>query len=171
MACSIVTTVASASANSYSSIADATTYHDTHLYASAWENASDDERCRALQMATRMLDQWFDWAGSPVGSTQALAWPRVGAVGPNGYELASDAIPVLIARATAELGRQLISADRTADSDLETQGLSQLTAGSVSMAFRSTPAKPIPDAVLVMVSPLGTLRARSGSAGVTVRRA
>lgn len=171
MACSIVTTVGSATANSYISIADADTYHETHISPETWDNATTDEKCRALQTATRMLDQWFDWHGSPVGSTQALLWPRVGAVGPNGYELASDAIPTLIEQATAELARQLLDADRTADSDVETQGLSQLTAGSVSMTFRGVSAKPIPDAVLTMVSPLGAKRSRSGAAGaVTMRR-
>lgn len=169
MACSITATAGSASANSYITSADADTYFETRLYADDWDNADADTKCRALQMATRMLDQWFDWQGSPVGSTQALLWPRVGAVGPNGYELASDSIPDLIANATAEQALALIQGNRAADSDVEAQGISQLKAGSVSLSFRGAQAKPIPDAVQAMVSPLGTLRSRSGGT-VSMRR-
>lgn len=169
MACSITATAGSASANSYITIADADTYFEARLYVDDWTSADDDTKCRALQMATRMLDQWFDWQGSPVGSTQALLWPRVAAVGPNGYELASDSIPDLIAHATAEQALALMQANRAADSDVEAQGITQLTAGSVSLSFRSPMAKPIPDAVQAMVGVLGTLRGRSGGT-VSLRR-
>ncbi len=170
MACTIVATALSASANSYCTIAEADTYHETHLYADDWNDADDTQRCQALQMATRLLDTWFDWAGSPVGSTQALLWPRVGTVGPNGYALASDVVPVLIKNATAELARQLIASNRTADSETETQGLKSLTAGPVSLTFGAVSAKPIPDAVMALCSWLGTVRSRTGSGGVTMRR-
>lgn len=168
MACSIVSTVASATANSYSSIADADSYHETHLYATDWTDADTDTKCRALQMATRLLDQHVTWLGSAVGSTQALLWPRVGVFGPNGYELAHDAIPVLVEQATAEFARQLITADLTAENDATRQGLQSLTAGSVSLTFRGNAVSlPIPDAVRAMVATLGTV----GSSGaVTMRR-
>lgn len=162
MACSIVATAGSASANSYCTIAEGTTYHETHVSGATWEDSDDDTRCRALQTATRVLDQWYDWAGSVVGSTQALLWPRSGVVGPNGYTLASDSIPTLIKHATAELARQLIAEDRTADSD--TKSIASLQAGSVSIAFRPTAANPIPDAVAAMVSALGVPRSKSGGA-------
>lgn len=171
MACSIDVTVGGASANSYCSIAQGDTYHETHITPDTWDDADDDEKCRALQTATRMLDQWFEWNGSAVGNTQALLWPRVGVTGPNGYLIASDAIPVLLRNATAELARQLLDEDRTKDSDIEAKGLKSLTTGSVSMTFASVSAKPIPDAVAVMVSPLlGVKRGPSGGA-VTLRRA
>lgn len=170
MACTIDATVGGASANSYATIAEGTTYHDTHLSADAWTDGGSDKQCRGLQMATRLLDQWFDWYGSPVGSTQALLWPRVGVIGPNGYELANNAIPTLIKHATIELARQLMVEDITADSDAEAKGLQSLTAGPVSMVFRgSATSKPIPDAVMAMVSRLGSVRSRSGSS-VTLRR-
>lgn len=171
MACAIVTTVGSASANSYCSIADGTSYHETHLYADDWTDSDDDSRCRALQMATRLLDAWFDWDGTAVDSTQALLWPRVGATTPAGYQQASDAIPTRIVQATAELARQLITSDRTTDSDTGTQGITSLTAGSVSLEFRAVASKPIPDAVMSMVAPYGRPRSRSGSGSLTLRRA
>jgi hypothetical protein len=169
MACSIVTTVGGALANSYVSIADADTYHETHLYADDWTNADSDTKCRALQMATRILDQQIAWVGVPAGSTQALLWPRVGAMGPNGYLIASDVIPTLVEQATAELARQLITADRTADNEVAHKGLSSITAGSISMTFSGGgTSSPLSDSVRAMVAPLGTF---SGSGGaVTMRR-
>lgn len=171
MACSIVATASSASANSYCTIADADTYHETHIAHETWDDADSDDKCRALQTATRLLDQWYEWQGSPTTLTQALQWPRNGVTGTLGFQLDSSVIPTLIEQATAELARQLLDSDRTADSSLETQGLASLNAGPVSMTFRSTPAKPIPDAVQIMVGPLGQLRSRSGGGAVTLYRA
>jgi hypothetical protein len=171
MACAIQATAGHAAANSYATVAEGTTYHESHLYASAWENASADEQCRALVMATRMMDTWFDWHGTPAASGQGLLWPRDGAYGKDGYELASDEIPAGIRDATIEWARQLLAADRTADSETETQGIKALKAGSVMLQFRDgVAAKPIPDAVLVMASHYGVPRSRSGGA-VTLQRA
>jgi len=170
MACTIDATVGGAAANSYCTIAEGTAYHETHPYATVWEDAGDDERCRALQTATRLLDQWYEWTGVAVGSTQALLWPRIDVIGPNGYLEASDAIPTRLRDATAELARQLLAGDRTADSDIETQGLKSLKAGSVELAFSGAAVgKVIPDAVAGFVSVYGRLRGRSG-ADVTLRR-
>lgn len=163
MACSIDATVGGASANSYATIAEGTTYHDTHLYADAWTQTYDDKRCRALQMATRLLDYWYDWHGSPVNATQALLWPRVAVIGPNGYEEASDAIPTRITDATIELARQLLEADRTADSTVETEGITGIKAGSVFVSFRAVASKPIPDAVKAIVAPYGKLKQPGGA--------
>lgn len=170
MACTLDTTIGGASANSYISIANADTYHDSHITHDTWDEAESDDKCRALQTATRLLDEWYDWCGVVCTSSQALLWPRVGATGPNGYLLDSDAIPVAIANATAELARQLLDEDRTKDSDIERYGLKSLKAGPVDMAFGSVASsKPIPDAVMAMVSAYGTLRSKSGGA-VTLRR-
>lgn len=171
MACAIDDTVGGASANSYASIADTTAYYESHLYGDAWTDASADEQCRALVMATRMLDTWFDWQGDVASSTQALLWPRDGVYGPSGYEEATDEIPALIREAVMELARSLLLSDRTADSETETQGIEALKAGSVALQFRAgTVAKPIPDAVLVKASHYGTQRGRGGPGGIDVKR-
>ena len=172
MACDIVTTVGSASADGYADISDADSYHAAHTALDTWDAYSDEDQCRALKMATRLLDYWYDWNGVAVNSTQALLWPRTGTYGPNGYLEPSDAIPTRIVHATCELARQLLAAatDRTADSELETSGVKSLQAGSVALEFRSVSAKVIPDAVAVMVSPYGTPRSRTGSASHVILR-
>ncbi len=164
MACVIDSTVGGTDANSYISIADANAYHDTHPYSSVWDGASTDEKCRALVTATRLLDTWYVWEGDVASSDQALLWPRDGVIGPNGYEEDSDAIPIRIQQGTAELARQLLTSDRTADSELETQGIQSLKAGSVALTFRSVVAKPIPDAVASLVSFYGVKQSATGGA-------
>jgi hypothetical protein len=170
MACTIDTTISGASANSYCSIADADSYHETHPYATTWENADSDQKCRALQTATRLLDQWYEWQGIVADSAQRLLWPRIGVTGPHGYLEPSDAIPERIEQATAELARQLLDADRTVDSDLEAQGITALKAGSVELSF-SGMAKThvIPNAVAAFVGVYGREASRSGGA-VTIQR-
>lgn len=169
MACTLDTTIGGASANSYCSMDDAAAYHAAHTVHDTWDNADTDSRCRALQTATRLLDQWFDWRGTTATSTQALLWPRLDVLGSNGYLEASDMIPTRVMQATAELARQLLDADRTKDADTDVSGVRKLKAGSVELEFTAVSSKPIPDAVMALVGAYGTLHGRSGGA-VTLRR-
>jgi hypothetical protein len=169
MACTIVATAGSTSANSYITIADADTFFESHLYADDWNDADTTQKCQALQMATRLLDQWFEWAGSVTDGDQALLWPRSAVIGPDGYLEANDTIPVRIEQGTAELARNLIIKDRTADNETEAQGVKRVKAGSVEVEFGSVSAKPIPDSVMGYVSCYGVTRGRSGGA-VTMGR-
>lgn len=172
MACTIVATAGSASANSYLTIADADTYFEAHFYAETWNDADDTEKCQVLQMATRLLDYHYDWVGSQTdASVQRLRWPRVGAYDLDGNLYDSAEIPRPIEEACAEWAKQLLDADRTADSDVETQGLTSLKAGPVYMTFADASAKPVPDSVSHIVSVLGKPRSKSGSGGVTLERA
>jgi len=72
----LVTTIGSASANSYVTQDEAETYFAARLNVSAWTTA-EDNRDKALLQAARQL-QNENWLGSRVDSTQAMAWPRVG---------------------------------------------------------------------------------------------
>lgn len=172
MACDIVKTAGAADADSYADISDGDAYHAAHTAYDTWDGYSDEQQCRALKMATRLLDQWFVWHGDVAYSGQALLWPRDGVIGPNGYEEDSSAIPRLIVEATCELARQLIMADRTADSDMEAQKLTRVKAGAVEVEFKGTAvAKPIPDAVAIMVAPYVDYTRGRSSGAVTVQRA
>jgi hypothetical protein len=70
-------TIGGASANSYIEIEDADNYHDSRLSASAWFDASPDDRKRGLLMSAQRLDR-ENWLGGRVARTQRLAWPRIG---------------------------------------------------------------------------------------------
>ena len=65
-----------ANANSYVSVADATTYHSIRGNGDAWSNI--DDQASALIIATDYMEQVYRlrWAGMRVTATQALSWPR-----------------------------------------------------------------------------------------------
>lgn len=68
-------TVGGASATSYVSMAEASSYLSDRLFASAWENADESERSRALIQATAWLDA-MAWRGTKATTAQRLAHPR-----------------------------------------------------------------------------------------------
>lgn len=153
MTLTVVATPGSASANSYCTVAEADSYHEGHLYATSWTGATAEQKVAAVVMATRVLDERFAWADFPAATTQALQWPR-GSVMDFLYLsfIPSTVVPQKLKEATAELARQLLDADRTADSAVETQGVSSMSAGSVSFSFKdNVRAKVLPDAVRNMI--------------------
>jgi len=170
----IVTTPGSATANSYVTIAVADQYHlDRPPAGTTWDDATVDQKTAAILFATKLLDSMYVWSGWAAISTQVLGWPRTGMWYRTGYYVPSDLIPVELQFATAEYARQLLVADRSADSDIETQGISSLSAGPVSLSFQATVvAKVIPDAVVNLIpSDWGVVRSRSGVAFRNVVRA
>ena len=63
-------------ANSYATIAEPDSYHETGLDPSAWTAATEDQKTRALISATRLLDTNVTWQGRRATIEQALDWPR-----------------------------------------------------------------------------------------------
>lgn len=151
------------SANSYATVAEADTYHESRLYVTDWTGATTPDKTAALVMATRLLDQMYEWAEWSSSTTQALQWPRNGML--DFLELSnipSTDIPVQLKNATSEFARQLLVGDRSADDDVETKGIKSLSAGPVSLTFTGTALpKVIPDAVFNMIpSHWGTVKSR-----------
>lgn len=146
-------TVGGASSNSYITTAEGDAYHADRLHSIDWTGATADTKRAAVIMATRLLDATYEWANYPTTSEQALQWPRVGMWDTNGIDYVDDSvIPDELKWATAEFARQLIAGDRSADSDVETQGLTRLKAGPVELAFKNNVfAKVIPDAVAAFI--------------------
>lgn len=114
-----------ADAESYISVADASTYH-TARGNTAWAAlASDTVREQMLRRATEYITGKYRlrWKGYRVSATQALDWPRSLVVRPdyayagsNGqtviggdYYFPSDEVPVEVVRACAELALRAIS--------------------------------------------------------------
>lgn len=175
MALTLIATPAASDANSYCTVAEGDAYHESRLFTDTWTDASAAEKATALVMATRLLDAFYSWTGDamtqpkspklPKGayyawtglattSTQALCWPRTGMLTRNGYAIESGEIPNGLKDATAEFARQLLAADRTADNDVEAQGLKSLSAGPVSLSFQDMVyRKLIPDAVHELLVP------------------
>ena len=61
--------------NSYISLADAETYFEGRLNSDSWDDASEDNKNRALVSATRNIDRQF-LEGEKYSSDQILEFPR-----------------------------------------------------------------------------------------------
>lgn len=83
-------TLGGAAATSYVTLSAAEGYLGDRLFASAWENADESERSRALIQATAWLDA-MAWEGMKATTTQRLAWPR--AYAPTQEPSFADAFP------------------------------------------------------------------------------
>jgi hypothetical protein len=154
-------TVGGVNANTYCTQAEADTFHDTQPYPAIWTAATSDNKNRALVTATRILDDEIAWYGVVTDQKQRLQWPRQGMVKPNGYYVDPNTLPDALKNATAELARQLLDTDRSADNDAETQGIAALKIGSIDLTFKNPTAKVIPDAVFYMLRWWGSVITRS----------
>ena len=132
MALVLDATVGGEDSNTYSLLATADTYFESRLYTDTWDDADDADQDKALAQATRLLDQWYTWAGEAASAEQALRWPRIDAYDLDGNLIASDELPANLVYATAELAMALLADDRTADSDVATQGLKRIHTSYIS---------------------------------------
>jgi hypothetical protein len=165
-------TIAGESANSYITLAEGDTYHGGHVNHTDWSGATDDQKKEAVVMATRLLDQWVDWAGYRATREQALRWPRFSTYDRDGYVFDSDIIPQWLKDATAELSRHLLIGDTTGVPD--TSGFSELQVGSLKLKVDSVDRDKygaLPDSVLVIIEPYGQIRKRGNAGTVNLMRA
>ena len=115
MAITIDASVGGASANSFATLAEFTTYMEGRLNSSAFDDASADSQNRALAEATRELSAKV-WLGRRVNDTQALSWPRELVIDPDSSVanyFASTVIPDRVKDATCELAFQFLKAGTT----------------------------------------------------------
>jgi hypothetical protein len=157
-------------ANSYANATDADAYHDGHLYASTWNAAITANKEKALVLATRLIDSSYQFNGWKTKSTQALQWPREGAIDPDrktlklsplsnvfGPFFEADKMPKALVDATCEMAREVLTTDRTDAPDGE--GIVQVSlVGSVTVIFDKHDRQPvIPHLAQSMLSKLGAL--------------
>lgn len=162
----VITTVGGNTSNSYSSVAEADAYFETVLYTDDWDGADQTTKEKALITASQLLDAKYDWAGNQttltdeggVGAGQRLAWPRSGVIDADGLgTIDDDVLPRQLKEATAEFAKQLIVSNRAANSDIETQGITSLSAGPISLSFKDSVKSAfqtvVPDAVRMLMPP------------------
>jgi len=114
-------TVGGAAANTFVSAGDAEAYFARRLHASAWDNADEETRQRALVQASDIVTR-LPFVGRKLSTTQAMAWPRDDAINPDEQYpatallretpvlFATDVIPERVKRATCELALALLRA-------------------------------------------------------------
>lgn len=145
-------TLGGPSANTYVTLAAADAYLDARFDTSQWDGLSEDDKTRALLMATQRL-QLENFQGWPVSYTQALAWPRAGTVTRDGVPLSTTAIPQLVCDAQCELALVLAkNPESFADSDLGE--FTNLQLGTLNVTPRTRRDIPLPTLVGRMLAPV-----------------
>ena len=149
----IVSTAGSASANSFVTEDEFSSYIETRLNSSAYSSASTTDKQKAIIEATRDLSD-LQYYGERVDGTQALSWPRSYAPNPDApvidtvlgdtlADFAEDEIPQRVKDATCELALQYLKAGTTdigaADSNL---AVIQKTIGPISTTYAEPSKKP-----------------------------
>jgi len=166
-----------ADANAYADAADSDSYHEGHLYATAWTAASASNKDKALVMATRLIDSQFQFGGSKANATQALQWPRERCPDPDRREtgrfwmlssigdgfLDSDVVPKAVVDATCEMARELLIVDRTAAPAGE--GLKYENVGTTQTGYDKDDTRPVISRVAqAMLAKYGSaLKSKSGA--------
>jgi hypothetical protein len=82
--------------------------------ATSWAVAIVSAREMALRKATEYVELAYKWRGLRVNSEQALSWPR-GRVIRDNIELPTNAIPLELRRAVAQLAVKALTADLMPD--------------------------------------------------------
>lgn len=161
----LVNTAGSATANAYCDVAFADQWDANRPpVGTTWSAATTAQKTQAILWATVLLDRLFTWNGYVSTTIQALMWPRQGLWARNQFQAVDPTtVPLEVQQATAEYARQLLVSDRLGDSDVETQGITRLTAGPVTLQFKeNVVAKQVPDAVFFLIPTWwGTLTGRS----------
>ncbi|RLC68881.1 MAG: hypothetical protein DRH97_01725 [Chloroflexi bacterium] len=111
--------------NSYVALDDANTYFNERLNVQSWDEAEDDDKKRALIMATTALDN-LNFAGSKTDADQTLQFPR--------YDDAS--IPTEIEQATYESALALLDGVDI-EFEKETMNLTEQRIGGVKVGYDS----------------------------------
>lgn len=116
MALVVETGAGLANAESYISVADASTRH-ANLGNAAWADAASDTlREQALRKATAYMVQVYRqrWTGNRAKIDQALDWPRYG-VEVDGLPVHYDIVPADIANACADLALKALTEELAPD--------------------------------------------------------
>ncbi len=111
MALIIIATLGASDANSYVTLAEAESYFDARLYSAVWDNATNDDKNRALAMATKRIEQ-ENFYGDRETTIQKLKFPRVNLGYLDGLLLDGD-IPEMLKEAQFELAIHMLSVNMT----------------------------------------------------------
>ncbi len=111
--------------NSYVVLADAETYFNERLNIGSWDDAEDDDKNRALIMATSALDN-LNYTGDKTDDDQTLQFPR--------YDDAS--IPTEIEQATYECALALLDGVDI-EMEKETMHVTEQRIGGVKVGYNS----------------------------------
>ena len=127
-------TVGGSNSTSFVTVEEADEYFSTHPFGENWFELDESQKESYLMMSTRSLSA-LCWTGLATSPDQALAWPRTGMIGTNGYPVPSNIIPKEIKYMTYELSFRTYSEGSTSSSSSSDQGLKRVKAGSVEVEY------------------------------------
>jgi hypothetical protein len=130
----LIVTAGAANADSYVSVAEATTLLRAQFSIPTWEAATQPELEAVLRRATALLGLLVTWDGALTATTQALAFPRTGLFDPEGREVNGASIPSWLQQATAEYANELLQ-QGTESGRLD--GIRAMSVDGVSLTFDS----------------------------------
>lgn len=142
-------------AESYLSVADATTYHTKMGNAAAWAAVGAEAVQEAmLRRATNYLRSRYYamWSGEPVAPFQRLDWPRWGVPSRDGYNaIPSNSVPEDIKAACAELALKAVSGDLLPDIS---QSVKREKVGPIEVEYdQYSPSSPAYQSIDAMLAP------------------
>lgn len=127
-------TVGGPDSTSFVTVEEADAYFTSHPFGEPWLEYDESQKESYLMMSTRTLSAQC-WTGQATSPDQALAWPRMGMIGTNGYPIPSDIIPREIKYMTLEMAFRTASEGSTASSSVADQSLKRVKAGSVEVEY------------------------------------
>ncbi len=138
----LVDTVGGSTSNTYADLAWYKAYLSTRRPLPSWLSQAlsgdlDDELEIDLIQATRLLDNQFNWNGTPADSVQVLSFPRLGLINRNGVPILGTVNPVEIKNAQSEYAVILHDKDLLSSNEAEDKGVKKVKAGSVEVEFQS----------------------------------
>jgi hypothetical protein len=115
----------------YSDLETADLYAAAAFHADTWLDLDDDPKGKTLVTGTRTLDRQI-WKGEKTDPDQELEWPRKN-TGVDG--VVDDEVPDDIVQASIELAIALADGAEFQTNSSTAQGISSMSAGSVSITF------------------------------------
>lgn len=140
-------TVGQADSNSYVSVEQADEFFAASVNTTGWPTVLAEKQT-ALQEATRVLDEQFQWGGEIASDTQSLGWPRTGAYDHNARLIPSTIIPKRVADATCYLALFLVQNGGLSQDSIEVKGLK---VGPLDLKFENKSVTGTPPYIVKML--------------------
>jgi hypothetical protein len=174
MALVLDATVGGPDANSYVSVARASTLLEAELRTEPWFGPLEEaplakalreaDQPAALCTATRLINEQVYWYGTPTTTTQALPVPMQGLIDRYGRLVASDSIPLALEQATALYALTLLREHQAAAQGGTTAQIKSKKMSDTTIVYQDSPTTPgtsalvrMPAEVRRLVTPYGTV--------------
>lgn len=148
MAFSVETGTGSATSNSYASVAEADAFLADRGNAT-WAAAAQATKEQALVSASDYLDAGYPFSGTRSSTSQAMAWPRIGAYDTvDNVAVAPASVPAKVKKAAIILASKVVAGDILLTDDDRGGAIKSATVGSLSVTYMdSAPAGKVYGAV------------------------